>query len=75
MRENNVSKITAKSYRLINDYANSNIVLQGLSGVFGFPQHCWQMVRSFSHTMHRCSIKSENYMDESLSKKMLWCRL
>lgn len=37
MRENNVSKITAKSYRLINDYANSNIVLQGLSGVFGFP--------------------------------------
>ena len=35
--ETDNTKSTAKSYRLINDYANSNIVLQGLSGVFGFP--------------------------------------
>lgn len=28
---------TAKSYRIISSYANSNIALQGLSGVFGFP--------------------------------------
>ena len=29
--ETDNTKSTAKSYRLINDYANSNIVLQGLS--------------------------------------------
>ena len=32
-----ISQITAQSYRLIDGYANSNIALQGISGVFGFP--------------------------------------
>ncbi|MCD7990676.1 MAG: hypothetical protein LUK37_02340 [Clostridia bacterium] len=31
------SAITMKSYRIINNYANSNIAFQGLSGIFGFP--------------------------------------
>lgn len=37
MQENNIAKITEKSYRIINNYANNNIVFQSLSGIFGFP--------------------------------------
>ena len=33
----NTKDLTLQSYNIINSTANSNIVLQGLSGCFGFP--------------------------------------